>query len=154
MRNYFISEGNIGSDPLLKTISSNGEDKKVLEMNVRFPYERLNKKTGEYEDQGGFWTRVAMWGKRAEICYSLLKKGMRVIVVGEQSQHTFVLEQGERAGETVTATDVIAFHMGLVLTSSVTSIGFVKRSQDVTASEYEQYETSVAEETFEDDPVE
>lgn len=141
MRNLFISEGNIGSDPVLKTISVSGEDKKVLEMNVRFSYERLNKKTGEYEDQGGFWARVALWGRRAENAYPLLKKGMRVLVVGEQSQHTFVMDQGERAGETATATDVLAANIGLVLTASVNAVGFSKRSQESVPDDYEQYES-------------
>jgi single-strand DNA-binding protein len=130
MRNLFMSEGNIGQEPILKQQSIDGEMRHVLELNVRFNFDRLNKSTGEYEDRGGFWSRVTYWGKRAEVVYPMLKTGMRVLVAGEISQHNYVAESGDRAGQTITATDIHARHLALVLTKSIKDIQFIRSNAD------------------------
>lgn len=130
MRNLFTSEGNIGQEPVLKKQPIDGDIRHVLELNVKFNFDRLNKSTGEYEDRGGFWAKVTLWGKRAETIFPLLKTGMRVLVVGEISQHNYVAESGERAGQLITATDINANHLALVLTKSIKEIQYVRGNAD------------------------
>lgn len=114
-RNYFASEGNIGRDPVLKYVPVKGEQKPVLEFDVKFQYDRVNTQTGEFEDRGGFWATVTYWGKRAEHANRILKSGMRVWVEGEMSQEEYVATKGERAGQVMTATNISASFIGLSL---------------------------------------
>ncbi len=130
MRNFFASEGNIGQEPTLKQQPIEGGVRSVLEVNVKFNYDKLNKQTGEYEDRGGFWAKVTLWGKRAENNFKILKTGMRILVVGEISQHDYVSESGERAGQTITATEINANHIALVLTKSIQGVQFVRGQQE------------------------
>lgn len=126
MKNFFFGEGNIGRDPVLKYVSVKGVQKPVVEFDVRFSYDKLNAETGEYEDNGGFWASVSFWGKRAETAYKILKSGVRVFVIGEQSQEEFIATKGERVGQTLTATNISASHIGLSLLG-IDSVNFTPR---------------------------
>ena len=126
MKNFFYGEGNIGRDPILKYVSVKGVQKPVVEFDVRFSYDKLNTETGEYEDNGGFWASVNFWGKRAESAYKILKSGVRVFVIGEQSQEEFIATKGERIGQTLTATNISASHIGLSLLG-IDSVNFSSR---------------------------
>lgn len=126
MKNFFYGEGNIGRDPILKYVSVKGVQKPVVEFDVRFTYDKLNAETGEYEDNGGFWASVNFWGKRAESAHKILKSGVRVYVIGEQSQEEFIATKGERIGQTLTATNISASHIGLSLLG-IDSVNFSPR---------------------------
>lgn len=126
MKNFFYGEGNIGRDPILKYVSVKGVQKPVVEFDVRFSYDKLNAETGEYEDNGGFWASVNFWGKRAESAHKILKSGVRVYVIGEQSQEEFIATKGERIGQTLTATNISASHIGLSLLG-IDSVNFSPR---------------------------
>ncbi len=125
-RNRFAGEGNIGRDPVLKYIPVKGEQKPVIEFDVRFPFQKLNQQTGQYEDVGGFWATVAYWGKRAEHANTILRAGTRVYVEGEQSQEEFVASKGERAGQVLTANHITADFVGLSLLG-IESVNFTPR---------------------------
>lgn len=126
MKNFFFGEGNIGREPVLKYVSVKGVQKPVVEFDIRFSYDKLNAETGEYEDNGGFWASVSFWGKRAESAYKILKSGVRVFVIGEQSQEEFIATKGERIGQTLTATNISASHIGLSLLG-IDSVNFSSR---------------------------
>ncbi|WP_331351206.1 single-stranded DNA-binding protein [Cellvibrio sp. UBA7671] len=126
MKNFFFGEGNIGRDPVLKYISVKGAQKPVLEFDVRFSYDKLNAESGEYEDNGGFWASVSFWGKRAESAHKVLKSGVRVFVIGEQSQDEFIATKGERTGQVLTSTNISASHVGLSLLG-IESVNFTPR---------------------------
>lgn len=115
MKNFFFAEGNIGRDPVLKYVPVKGESKAVLEMSVRFSFDKLDSVSGEYKDNGGFWGTVSYWGKRAEAAHKTLRAGVRVFVVGEQSQEEYIASKGEREGQVVTTTNINATHIGLSL---------------------------------------
>jgi single-strand DNA-binding protein len=117
LKNFFCAEGNIGRSPVLKYVPMKGTDEKkpVIEFDVRFNFDKLNKETGAYEDSGGFWATVEFWGKRAERYNNLLVGGARVLIVGEQSQENFIATKGDRIGQTLTANRITASHIGLVL---------------------------------------
>lgn len=140
MRNIFVDEGNLGADPVLKYVpvkTPNGtEQRPVLELNVRFDVQKL--KNGSYEDVGGFWATVSQWGKLAEINHKLLASGCRVLVVGEQSQQPYIVQKGDRAGQSATALHIEASNIALVLLG-VEDVTFAKRKakpQDAESHEF------------------
>ena len=93
---------------------------------MRFSYDKLNAESGEYEDNGGFWASVSFWGKRAESANKILKSGVRVFVIGEQSQDEFIATKGERTGQVLTSTNISASHVGLSLLG-IDSVNFTPR---------------------------
>lgn len=94
--NEFKGTGNLGANPVLKTVQVGGEDRKVAEMRVFFDRPRSDG-AGGYKDEGGFWLSVSVWGDRlAENCAHLLRKGARVECIGELKQSSFTdSETGE-----------------------------------------------------------
>jgi single-strand DNA-binding protein len=82
MGNKFFGEGNLGSDPELNVLDNNSDDKTVCNMRVYFD-RNLPKPDGDgFDEKGGFWMDVEIWGKRAIGCDTTLKKGNRVAVDG------------------------------------------------------------------------
>jgi single-strand DNA-binding protein len=81
MSNEFRGTGNIGQAPTLRTVKVNGEDRSVVDLRVYFD-RRILMKDGSYEDDGGFWLTVSVWGSRADNASKLLSKGMRIEVIG------------------------------------------------------------------------
>jgi len=66
MSNEFRGTGNIADAPTLKTISVNGEDRKVAELRVFFDDYKPDEQGG-FTQSGGFWLDVSVWGDaRAE----------------------------------------------------------------------------------------
>jgi single-strand DNA-binding protein len=81
MGNKFTGEGNLGQDPVLKRTGGDDDEKAVC--NLRIYFDRpVPKDEGGFDDKGGFWMDVEIWGKRAVACASLLIKGSRVVVEG------------------------------------------------------------------------
>jgi len=64
MGNQFSGIGNLGAAPTLRRVASGGEEREVAEMRVYFD-RRPPKQGGGFEDKGGFWLTVAVWGARA-----------------------------------------------------------------------------------------
>lgn len=81
MSNEFRGIGNIGQAPALRTVKVNGEDRSVVDLRVYFD-RRIPMKDGSYEDDGGFWLTVSVWGSRADNAFKLFSKGMRIEVIG------------------------------------------------------------------------
>lgn len=81
MSNEFRGTGNIGQAPALRTVKVNGEDRSVVDLRVYFD-RRIPMKDGSYDDDGGFWLTVSVWGSRADNAFKLLSKGMRIEVIG------------------------------------------------------------------------
>ncbi len=80
MGNKFSGEGNLGLDPELKHLDDKDDEQSVCNMRIYFD---KPVPTGDgFEDKGGFWMNVEIWGKRAIKCGELLKKGHRVAVDG------------------------------------------------------------------------
>lgn len=81
MANTFHGRGNLGADPELKQVTVDGEPRAVLDLRVYFD-RPVPDGDDDFEDKGGFWLNVALWGPRAQRLQSLLKKGMRVHLEG------------------------------------------------------------------------
>ncbi|MFN7210451.1 MAG: single-stranded DNA-binding protein [Aggregatilineales bacterium] len=83
-----IIVGNVGRDPEIKYV--NGIPLCVFSVAV-------NKVTGSGEQrrERTTWFRVTIWRQRAEIAGQLIKKGQRVLIVGEVSASAYVARDGK-----------------------------------------------------------
>lgn len=86
MSNEFRGTGNVGDQPLLKTVVVGNEERQVAQLRV-FIDEYRQDGSGGLEQAGGFWLDVNVWGERhaAEVA-QLVKKGARVHVVGKLAE--------------------------------------------------------------------
>ena len=96
MSNEFRGTGNVGDQPVLKTVLVAKEERQVAELRVYFDEYRQDGKGG-LEHTGGFWLDVNVWGERhaAEVA-QIVKKGARVHVIGRLAESKWVVtETGE-----------------------------------------------------------
>lgn len=129
MANQFIGRGNIGSDPTLtqRTVRG-GETRALLDLRIYFD-RRVRIGDDKFEDRGGFWLPVSLWGPVAETSAKFLRKGCRVVVDGT----LFMDSWSDRdTGEVRTRIQLDADHIALDL-SRVEEIRFspkASRPQD------------------------
>jgi single-strand DNA-binding protein len=95
--------GNLTDDPELRFIS-NGDA--VCKFRVLQTPRKLDRATNEWKDGDPFGMNVTVWRETAEHVAETLKRGMRVIVVGELTQRTY--EDREGVKRTVVEMDVDA----------------------------------------------
>lgn len=81
MSNHFSGIGNLGKAPALRTVEVDGEPRPVADLRVYFD-RSVPTGGGRFEDQGGFWLSVAIWGARGESAARVLRKGVRVYLEG------------------------------------------------------------------------
>ena len=113
MSNEFSGTGNVGDQPLLKTVMVGNEERQVAELRVFFDEYRQDGKGG-LEQAGGFWLDVNVWGERlaAEVA-QLVKKGARVHVIGRLAETQWTVTA---TGEERSALHLNADHLFLSLT--------------------------------------
>ena len=107
MQNLFIGKGNLADSPELKRINGRNGEFAVASMRVMFGRYGQNE-GGDVEQIGGFWREVEIYGQKAEACAKLLRKGARVLVLGEERldllvNNAGVLRGGERFGQVAEA---------------------------------------------------
>ena len=85
---------------------------------------------GEVEQIGGFWREVEIYNNKARACAELLRKGARVLVIGEEREFMARDEQGNE----VMVLKVVADDVSLQLTR-VKSIVFQEPARRSTATE-------------------
>lgn len=88
MSNTFTAKGNLGANPVLKRLTGKNGQFEVATMRVMFARYGQNQDSGEIEQVGGFWREVEIYGEKAAACARLLRKGARVLVVGEEVEFT------------------------------------------------------------------
>ena len=103
MSTRFIGEGNLGQHPELQYITDpQNPDMKQTVVNLRVYFDNsvpVTNADGEkdFEDKGGFWLDVNVWGERAVKCAELLQKGVRLSIEGAlQNQVWEDKESGEQ----------------------------------------------------------
>ncbi|QTQ34923.1 Single-strand DNA-binding protein [Aromatoleum petrolei] len=108
MPNVFRGKGNLGDTPILKHVPINGVDEVVAEMRVFFDDYAYDQANGEYQQVGGFWMSVSLWGQRGEDAARVLRRGARVQVEGVLKQFMYSPEGApdKVPGFQVTADDV------------------------------------------------
>lgn len=120
MSQLFIGKGNLGSSPSLRTLKGgpNGEFD-VASMRVRFSrYGRTEE--GGIEEVGGYWREVEIYGAKARDAARLLRKGARVLVMGEELEY---MARDEATGGQVMVFKIEAQDVALLL-SRVKTIEF------------------------------
>jgi len=128
---FFVGEGNLGSEPVLKQVPSTQSQTgnvSVLEFSARINVDRKNKQSGQYEDTLGFWADVSYWGKAAEAMAPLLKKGARVLLVGELGVEVWVSNQPATQGQARQTHKMKADHVAL-LPWGIDQVIYRERSQ-------------------------
>ena len=130
MQNLFIGKGNLGDSPKLKNVDGKNGSFTVTSMRVMFGRYGQNEE-GEVEQIGGFWREVEIYGNKAEACAKHLRKGSRVLVIGEEREFTAKDEDGNE----VQVIKVVAEDVALQL-SRIESITFAQsRAREVAESE-------------------
>ena len=126
MQNIFIGKGNLADSPELKRVKGHdGKEFTVANMRVMFArYER--DKAGEMKQVDGMWRPVEIYGAKAEACANLLRKGARVLVIGEE--RTFQAKK-EGSDETEQVVKIVAEDVALQLTR-IESIVFAEKTKE------------------------
>lgn len=127
MQNLFIGKGNLAGSPSLKRLQGENGDFEVATMRVMFGRYGQND-NGDVEQIGGFWREVEIYGNKARACAELLRKGARVLVIGEEREFTARDDDGNE----VTVFKVVADDVALQLTR-VKSIVFQESSKKAAA---------------------
>jgi len=108
--------GNLTDDPEMRFVTSGDA---VCKFRVLQTPRKLNRQTNEWTDGDPFGINITVWREMAEHVVETLKRGMRVIVVGELTQRTY--EDREGVKRTVVEMDVDAVGPDLrYATASVT----------------------------------
>jgi single-strand DNA-binding protein len=119
MQNMFIGKGNLGDSPELKRLNGRNGEFVVATMRVMFARWGQNEQ-GYLEQVGGFWREVEIYGEKAEACAKHLKKGARVLVLGEERDF---MANDKDSGEQVQVIKIVADDVALQL-SRIESITF------------------------------
>ncbi|MBU4281584.1 MAG: single-stranded DNA-binding protein [Hydrogenophaga sp.] len=119
MQNMFIGKGNLGDSPELKRVNGRNGEFVVASMRVMFARWGQNEQ-GDLEQVGGFWREVEIYGEKAEACAKHLKKGARVLVLGEERDF---MANDKDSGEQVQVIKIVADDVALQL-SRIESITF------------------------------
>lgn len=119
MQNMFIGKGNLGDSPELKRVNGRNGEFVVASMRVMFARWGQNEQ-GDLEQVGGFWREVEIYGEKAEACAKHLKKGARVLVLGEERDF---MANDKETGEQIQVIKIVADDVALQL-SRIESITF------------------------------
>ena len=85
MQNMFIGKGNLADSPDLKRMNNKRDGKEFVAASMRVFFGRYGEDgKGGVEQIGGFWREVEIYGSKAEACAKHLRKGARVLVIGEE----------------------------------------------------------------------
>jgi single-strand DNA-binding protein len=121
MQNMFIGKGNLAGSPELKRI--NGRDGEFVVASMRVMFGRYGQDAnGGVEQVGGFWREVEIYGNKAEACAKFLRKGARVLVIGEERDF---MATNKETGEEVQVIKIVAEDVALQL-SRIDSITFTQ----------------------------
>lgn len=131
MSNTFIGRGNLGAAPELKHVEVDGESRSVASLRVYF--DRLVPDGADgFEDRGGFWLDVSLWGARAEAAVKVLTKGARVSVIGTLVQRTWT---DKNTGHERTQFELQADQVDLDISRVERAVFRKKEKQDAEAAE-------------------
>ena len=111
MANRFVGRGNLAAAPTVKHVEVDDEKRAVASMRIYFD-RNVPDGDGGFEDKGGFWLDVSLWGPRAETAARLLDKGARVAVSGTLVQRTW---EDKESGEPRSRIELIADQVDLDL---------------------------------------
>lgn len=83
--------GNLGKDPMITQFANNNS---VARFSLA-TNESYQDKNGEWIAQAT-WHNIVAWGKNAERCEKLLKKGTEIMLEGKITNNTYETKEGEK----------------------------------------------------------
>ncbi len=95
LRNTVSLIGNLGQDP---AITEFGDNNKVARFSVA-TNESFKGKDGEWVTDTT-WHNIVAWGKTAELCQNLLKKGSEIAIEGKLVNDSYETKEGEKRYKT------------------------------------------------------
>ncbi len=127
MSNRFLGRGNLADAPTLKHVDVEGGKRTVASMRIYFD-RSVPDGDGGFEDKGGFWMDVSLWGNRAEAAARILAKGARVAVSGSIVLRTW---EDKESGEERSRFELIADSVDLDL-GRVDTVTYRQRQSEAT----------------------
>jgi single-strand DNA-binding protein len=113
MQNLFIGKGNLAASPDGKWVDRAGGTDKFFVASMRVMFGRYARTgDGGVEQVGGFWREVEIFGQKGQDCVAHLRKGARVLVIGEEREFTAHDDDGNE----VQVMKVVAEDVALQLT--------------------------------------
>lgn len=114
MQNLFMGKGNLASSPELKHLTG-GRDGTFTVAKMRVMFGRYgSNEAGEIEQVGGFWREVEIYGAKAEACARHLRKGARVLVIGEEREFTAKDDNGNEVQVIKVVADDVALQLSRI----------------------------------------
>ncbi|HLV42476.1 MAG TPA: single-stranded DNA-binding protein [Brumimicrobium sp.] len=95
LRNTVSLIGNLGADP---AITQFGDKNSVARFSVA-TNESFKDKKGEWVTNTT-WHNIVAWGKTAELCEQLLKKGSEIVLEGKLVNDSYETKEGEKRFKT------------------------------------------------------
>lgn len=102
--NTFTIVGNLTKEPELRFSNKNVA---VCNVTIASTKKKFNKQTNEFEDGDTIFMRGTVFGEFAEHVAATLRKGQRVIAVGELKQNQYETESGEKRTSTELKVDAL-----------------------------------------------
>lgn len=119
MTQLFIGKGNLANSPKLQVLNGANGQFEVASMRVFFGRYGRNEQN-EVAQTGGYWREVELYGSKARDAARLLRKGARVLVMGEEREF---MARDEATGNPVMVFKIAAEDVALQL-SRVKNIEF------------------------------
>lgn len=91
LKNSVSLIGNLGLDPEVTNLEKGGM---LARFNVA-THDSYKDKNGEWQDRTE-WHRVIAWGKSAELCAKILKKGASVAIEGKLENESYTDKDGNK----------------------------------------------------------
>lgn len=124
MSNTYTVVGHLGADPELRYTP---QGKAVVSLTVADTPRNLDRASGQWVDGETNWVKVTAWDTLAENVAKSLKKGHKVIVIGEEKAERY---KDKATGEDRTSKKIVAREIAPSLTGAVVTVEKVQRSLD------------------------
>jgi single-strand DNA-binding protein len=113
MQNLFIGKGNLAKSPVGQNIRRKDGTGDFFVATMRVMFGRYGRADdGGVEQVGGFWREVEIYGQKGQDVCKHLRKGARVLVIGEEREFTATDDEGNE----VQVLKVLAEDVALQLT--------------------------------------
>lgn len=93
MLNQLVIEGNLAADPELRVLPGGTS---VASLRLACTSQYFDRQSNEFKDRPTVWLAVSVWRNHGENVSQSLRKGDRVVAIGELRQRDFETREGEK----------------------------------------------------------